>query len=79
MTHVIYKIVKHGEGWAYQVGDTFSETFPNHDGALAAAKIAAREHELSGETAGIAFEDLHGVWITELSDGRDRPITSVIE
>ena len=77
MTHVVYKIVKHGDGWAYQVGDTFSETFSDHDVAWAAANDAAREHHLSGNTVGIAYEDSAGNWHEELSDGRDRPEISV--
>jgi hypothetical protein len=79
MTHVVYKIVKHGEGWAYQVGQTFSETYLDHDGARSAARAAAKEHELAGNTVGITFEDKDGRWHEELSSGRDRPVTSVIE
>jgi Uncharacterized protein conserved in bacteria (DUF2188) len=79
MTNVLYKIVKHGEGWAYQVGETFSETYRTHDDAQAAAVIAAREHELAGNTVGISFEDLDGHWHEELSAGKDRPFTSVTE
>ncbi len=77
MTHVIYKIVKHGEGWAYQVGETFSETFTSYDGAREAANDAAREHHQSGNTVAIAFEDSHGQWHEELSNGHDRPETTV--
>ena len=79
MTHDIYKIVKHGEGWAYQVGATYSETYGSHEDARAAALTAAREHEQIGNTVGIAFEDASGHWHEELSRGRDRPITSVVE
>lgn len=78
MSHVIYKIVRHGEGWAYQVGETFSETYRSHDDAHGAAVIAAREHELLGNTVGIAFEDSEGTWHEELSNGRDRPTAHVI-
>ena len=77
MTHVTYKIVKNSEGWAYQVGETFSETFRNHDAARKAAQNAANEHARSRQTAGIAFEDTFGEWHEELSDGTDRPIASV--
>ncbi len=79
MAHVIYKIVKHGEGWAYQVGQTFSETFRSHDDARAAALSAAHEHEQTGNTVGIAFEDSVGQWHDELSKGNDRPVTPVFE
>jgi hypothetical protein len=74
MTHVVYRIVKHGTGWAYQVGETYSETYLNHDDARHAGHAAAREHELAGSTASIAFE-----WHEELSNGNDRPNTSVIK
>jgi hypothetical protein len=79
MTHVVYRIVKHEQGWAYQVGETFSENYLNHDDARSAALVAAREHELSGNTVGIAFEDAGGQWHEELSNGSDRPFTSIIE
>jgi hypothetical protein len=77
MTKVIYKIVRHGEGWAYMVGETYSETFPNQDAARKAAHVAAREQELPGKTVGIAFEDSTGQWHEELSPGSDRPTTRV--
>ena len=28
MTKVIYQVVEHNDGWAYQVDGVFSETFP---------------------------------------------------
>ena len=31
MAKVVYKIVKHENGWAYKARGTFSETFPSHD------------------------------------------------
>lgn len=77
MTQVVYKIVRHGEGWAYQVGETLSETFTSQNIAREAANDAAREHRQFGNTVGIAFEDSNGQWQEELSDGRDRPETSV--
>lgn len=77
MTDITYKIVQHDGGWAYKVGDTFSETFASHDAALAAAKRAAGEQELPGEDVGISYEDRNAVWRQELSDGDDRPTTHV--
>lgn len=77
MTDITYTIVEHDGGWAYKVGDTFSETFPSHDAALAAAKNAAAEQELPGEDEGITYEDKNAVWRQELSDGDDRPTTHV--
>lgn len=31
MTRITYEIVEHDGGWAYKVGDVFSEPFPSHD------------------------------------------------
>jgi len=28
MTKIVYRIVEHDDGWAYQVDGVFSETFP---------------------------------------------------
>jgi uncharacterized protein DUF2188 len=56
MTKVVYKIMKHENGWAYQARGTISETFPSHDAALEAAKRAAGEQKVPGETVGIQYE-----------------------
>jgi hypothetical protein len=77
MTEVTYTIVEHDGGWAYKVGDTFSETFPSHDAALNAAQRAAGEQRQPGETEGIVYEDKQAVWHQELSSGDDRPTTRV--
>jgi len=74
---VVYRIVEHNGGWAYKVGDVFSETFPSHRDALAAAKVAASEQQVAGETAGIEYETSDGQWHEELASGQDRPETSV--
>ena len=37
MNKIVYQIVQHDGGWAYRVDETFSETFPSHDGARLAA------------------------------------------
>ena len=50
MTHVTYRIVRHDEGWAYKAGDVFSEPFRTHAAALAAAKRAAQEQRVPGQT-----------------------------
>ena len=57
MSRVIYKIVEHAGGWAYQVQGTYSETFPSADAARAAARIAAAEQAQPGKDVGITFED----------------------
>jgi hypothetical protein len=43
MAKLVYRIVKHENGWAYKVRGTFSETFASHDEALAAAWILAKQ------------------------------------
>jgi hypothetical protein len=77
MSHVTYRIVEHDGGWAYKVGDTFSETFPTHDAAKAAAVLASREQRVADTTAYIEYADSEGDWITERADGHDRPDTDV--
>ena len=74
---VIYRIVEHDGGWAYKVGDVFSETFPSHDSALAAARRAANEQRVAGQTHGIEYESPDGTWHQELASGDDRPETEV--
>jgi hypothetical protein len=77
MAKVTYRIVKHEDGWAYKVGGVFSETFPSHAAALAAARRAAGEQKVPGETVGIQYETADGVWQEELDPGSDRPETAV--
>lgn len=77
MSKVVYKVVQHDGGWAYQVDGVYSETFPTHDAAKAAARRAAREQAVPGADVGIVYEDASGQWHEELSDGGDRPETSV--
>ncbi|HEY2356998.1 MAG TPA: DUF2188 domain-containing protein [Phenylobacterium sp.] len=77
MSHVTYKVVRHDSGWAYTVDGSYSETFASHDAALKAARRAAGEQRISGDTAGIVYEDAGGRWHEELSEGEDRPDTDV--
>ena len=77
MTKVTYEIVEHDGGWAYRVGDVFSEPFPTHDAARRAAEAAAREQLAPGESTEIEYEDEKGRWHEERSPGRDRPETEV--
>ena len=67
MTDVTYEIVQHNCGWAYKVNDVFSESFPTHADAFAAAQAAAAEQEISGHTEAIE-------WHAETASGRDRPL-----
>jgi len=77
MSHITYKIVEHDGGWAYTVNGAFSESFPNHAAALAAAKRAAAEQRTPGRTEVIEYETPDGRWHTETAEGGDRPETEV--
>ena len=77
MSHVSYEIVQHDGGWAYRVDNVYSETFPSHDAAKAAATRAAGEQRVSGDTVGITWEDESGRWHEEVDEGDDRPDTDV--
>ncbi|HLH96478.1 MAG TPA: DUF2188 domain-containing protein [Xanthobacteraceae bacterium] len=77
MSKIIYEIVEHDGGWAYRVDGVYSETFPTHDLARAAAERAAREQVVPGATTGITWEDKGGHWHSEVAKGDDRPETEV--
>lgn len=77
MTDVTYQIVEHDGGWAYKVGDVFSEPYPSHAAALQAAQEAAEEQRTPGQTEVIEFEDAQGKWHTETARGNDRPNTTI--
>jgi hypothetical protein len=77
VTEVIYDIVQHDGGWAYKVGDSFSETFPTHEAARVAATKAAVEHEKRGEPETIEYEDSDSRWHNEETSGDDRPTTTI--
>lgn len=79
MATVRYEIVEHDGGWAYKVDEVFSETFPTHADALAAAEIAAQQHELPGSTEIIEFQDSAGHWRQQVASGDDRPKTEVVD
>ena len=51
MSHVTYTVVEHDGGWAYKVGDVFSETFATRELAHRAAALSALEQQTSGEAA----------------------------
>jgi hypothetical protein len=72
MAKLVYRIVKHENGWAYKVRGTFSETFASHDEALAAARTASGEQRVPGETVGIQYEAADGTWHEEV-DPRHGP------
>lgn len=77
MSHVTYTVVEHDGGWAYKVGDVFSETFRTRKEAHAAAERAAQEQRIPGETSSIEYEDSSGRWHEEEDSGGDRPETEV--
>jgi Uncharacterized protein conserved in bacteria (DUF2188) len=77
MSHLSYTIVEHDGGWAYKVGDVFSETFPTRQAAHAAAERAAQEQRAPGESVPIEYEDGAGRWHEEDEKGDDRPDTEV--
>ncbi len=77
MTRITYHIVQHDGGWAYKADETFSETFPSHELARAAAELAAREQVERGASVQISYEDKQGHWHKEMAAGDDRPQTDV--
>jgi Uncharacterized protein conserved in bacteria (DUF2188) len=77
MTKIVYHIVEHDDGWAYQVDGAFSETFPSHEAARRAAQRAAAEQHIPGETHAISWEDANGKWHEEIARGDDRPEAEV--
>ena len=79
MTTVTYKVVQHDGGWAYKLDDVFSETFPTHGAAMAAARRVALEQRVPGSNEVIAWEDEKGEWHEETARGNDRPETAVVD
>lgn len=79
MTEVRYEIVEHNGGFAYRVGDVFSETFATHQGAHEAAERAAQRQQLSGNDEIIQYQDADGEWHQELASGDQRPEAEVTD
>jgi hypothetical protein len=77
MTELTYEIVEHDGGWAYKVDGVFSEPYPTHAAALAAAKRAATEQQVPGHSEEIEYEDEKGKWHVETARGSDRPHTAI--
>ncbi len=68
---------EHDGGWAYKLGDVFSEPYPDRATALAAARRVAAEQHVPGSAAHIEYQDEAGRWHTEFSAGDDRPDADV--
>ena len=77
MAHVTYDIVEHDGGFAYKVGDVFSETYPTRQAAHDAAVSAAQRQQLEGQDEAILYQDSQGKWHEEQADGGDRPDAEV--
>jgi hypothetical protein len=77
MAQVTYDIVEHDGGYAYKVGEVFSETFPTHAAAIAAANSAAKRQQMAGQDAAIQYQDSKGDWHEEQAHANDRPTTDV--
>ena len=79
MDKVTYKVVEHDGGWAYKLGDVFSESFPTHELAARAARAVAAEQRIPGEGAYIQYQDASGAWREEVARGNDRPAPEVVD
>lgn len=77
MAHLTYQVVEHDGGYAYKVGDVFSERFPTHQQAHDAAAAAAERQRASGASEAIEYQDSTGTWHEEQTKGGDRPMTEV--
>ncbi|EKN01158.1 MULTISPECIES: DUF2188 domain-containing protein [Acidocella] len=77
MSTAHYKIVPHDGGFAYTLDGSFSESFKTHEAALKAARRAAQEQRVPGETRLIQYQSEDGAWHTEEALGIDRPQTDV--
>ena len=79
MAEAVYEVVPHDGGWAYKYQGVFSETYPTHDEAAAAARAAAQEQEIPGPPEVIEYQDEEGKWHEEVAPGDDRPSTAVVD
>jgi Uncharacterized protein conserved in bacteria (DUF2188) len=77
MAKIHYRIVQHDGGWAYKLGDVFSEPFATREKALATARQVAAEQHIPGDLTRIEYQDEHGTWHSELSEPDDRPDVDV--
>ncbi len=78
MTQAHYRIAPHDGGWAYTLDGSFSEPFESRERAVQAARQAAAEQGVAGDTLVIEYQDQAGEWHRELSQGTDRPDVDVV-
>lgn len=74
---ISYHVEPHDEGWAYRCGNVWSEPYPTHEAALAAAKIAAARQQVGGSDEHIVYETSDYKWRSEDVKGGDRPEVDV--
>jgi len=74
---VTYEVVEHDGGWAYKVGDVFSESYATQREATIAAEQAAAAHKDAGSDEVIEYQDRYGRWHEEVEAGDSRPETRV--
>jgi hypothetical protein len=72
-----YRIVEHDGGWAYTALGVYSETYPTHDAALAAARRVAAEQAIPDRPRIIEYQDETGAWKVEGASGDDRPMVEI--
>lgn len=78
MASLHYRIVEHMGGWAYMLGDSYSETFDTKEEAYEAARRVAAEMHQPGEDVQVFYQDASGRWVTEMVKGTDRPDADVV-
>jgi hypothetical protein len=52
---ITYHVAEHDGGFGYRLGDVWSETYPEHESALAAANAAAARQQVGGEDIDTRF------------------------
>jgi hypothetical protein len=74
-----YEIVEHDGGFAYRVGDVYSETYATHRAAHDAAERAAQRQRRDAGSRPIEYQDAQGRWRTEIAQGDRSPETEVFD
>lgn len=78
MTEVIYEIGEHDGGWAYKVGNVYSDPIAPAKAFMQPRPKSLWNSACPGETEAIQFEDAKGQWHTETAQGGDRPRPEII-